>query len=66
MMRAFLPAETVDEIFGKKLFADEALLPLFKELLGMQGCKPFECVGTSEEMLVALKLANERGFQAGE
>ncbi|MDR0608367.1 MAG: hypothetical protein LBG52_08810 [Candidatus Peribacteria bacterium] len=66
MMRAFLPAETVDEIFGKKLFADEALLPLFRELLGIEGCKPFECVGTEEEMREALKLMTECGFKEGE
>jgi hypothetical protein len=60
MMRAFLPAEEVNEVFGRNLFADETLLPLFRELLGIEGCKPFECVGTNEEMAVALKLVNER------
>jgi hypothetical protein len=44
MMRAFLPAETVNDIFHKNLFTDEKLLPLFRELLGIEGCKPFECV----------------------
>jgi hypothetical protein len=59
MMRAFLPAEEVNEIFGRNLFADASLLPLFRELLGLEKCKPFECVGTSEEMLIALKLVSE-------
>jgi hypothetical protein len=59
MMRAFLSAEEVNEVFGKNLFADEMLLPLFRELLGLEKCKPFECVGTSEEMAVALKLVSE-------
>jgi hypothetical protein len=62
MMRAFLPAETVNDIFGKNLFADEALLPLFRELLGIEGCKPFECVGTDDEMREALTLVGKRGF----
>jgi hypothetical protein len=66
MMRGFLPAEVVNEIFGKNLFADEALLPLFRELLGIEGCKPFECVGTNEEMIVALQLANGFGFSEEE
>jgi hypothetical protein len=66
MMRAFLPARQVEEIFGKNLFADERLLPLFHELLGIAGCKPFECVGTNDEMVLALHLASKRGFQAGE
>jgi hypothetical protein len=30
-------------------------LSLFKELLGIQGIKPFECVGTNEEMVLAMK-----------
>lgn len=73
MLRAFLPTEVVNGIFnknpegsGQSLFADEALLPLFKELLGIEGCKPFECVGTNEEMIVALQLASGFGFSAEE
>ncbi|GHV21589.1 hypothetical protein FACS1894176_06580 [Bacteroidia bacterium] len=66
MLRAFLSAEVVNGIFNKDLFADEALLPLFRELLGIEGCKPFECVGTNEEMIVALQLASQFGFWEGE
>ena len=66
MMRTFLPAETVNDIFHKNLFTDETLLPLFRELLGIEGTKPFECVGTKEEMLEALRLINKRWFQEGE
>jgi hypothetical protein len=66
MMRAFLPAETVNDIFHKNLFTYSALLPLFRELLGLDGCKPFECVGTKEEMREALKLTSERGFAIDE
>jgi hypothetical protein len=66
MMRAFLPAETVNDIFGKNLFTDEALLPLFHELLGIEGCKPFECVGTEEEMREAFALVKKRGFLSEE
>jgi hypothetical protein len=28
---------------------------LFKELLGIQGIKPFECVGTNEEVVLAMR-----------
>jgi hypothetical protein len=62
MMRAFLSAEVVNGIFNKNLFADETLLPLFRELLGVEGCKPFECVGTNEEMILALQLVSAFGF----
>ena len=56
MMRAFLPKEEVIQIFGHDLFSDETLVPLFQELLGISGIKPFECVGTNEEMILAFRL----------
>jgi hypothetical protein len=58
---AFLPQEQLTKIFNKNLFADEALLPLYRELLDLEGFKPFECVGTPEETKAALYLAHERG-----
>jgi len=60
-LSAFLPKASVLDIFGKNLYADEALLPTFKMLLGHEGFKPFECVGTPEEMKVAMMLAHKRG-----
>lgn len=59
---AFLPKETVLEIFGKDLFADPSLHPLYRELLGLEGFKPFECVGTPEETKEAFDLAKANGF----
>lgn len=62
MLAAFLPKETVVEIFnGKNLFEYEELVPLFEELLGIRNIKPFECVGTPEETYAALMLASEQG-----
>jgi hypothetical protein len=61
LLSAFLPKQTLLEIFGKNLFDDEALLPTYRELLGLQGCKPFECVGTPDESTAALFLAEDRG-----
>ncbi len=58
---AFLPKETLLKIFGKNLFDDASLVPLYKELLGLQGIKPFECVGTPEETKEAFALAKKRG-----
>ncbi len=65
MLSAFLDKKTVVEIFGKDLYADAALLPLFKSLLGKEGFKPFECVGTPEETTVAMHKASARGDFAG-
>lgn len=56
LLRAFLGKEKVNQIFAHDLFEDEALIPLFEELLGISGIKPFECVGTNEEMILAFRL----------
>lgn len=61
LFAAFLPKEQVCAMFGKNLFADEVLLPLYQELLGLKGIKPFECVGLPEEVLVAFAEAEARG-----
>lgn len=66
MMGAFLPKEKVLTIFGKNLFADEMLLPLYRELLGLEGFKPFECVGTPEETTAAFLLAHNKGEYEGD
>ncbi len=58
---AYLPKKALTEIFGKNLFDDAALIPLYKELLGLKGFKPFECVGTPEETKEAFHLAQKRG-----
>lgn len=61
MLAAFLPKAEVVGIFGKDLFADANLLQLFRDLLGTGTCKPFECVGTADEMAVALSRAQAKG-----
>jgi hypothetical protein len=58
---AFLDKSQLLEIFKADLFSDESLLPLYRELLGLEGNKPFECVGTPEESAAAFLLAHERG-----
>lgn len=50
----FLSAEQTTAIFGRDLLDDAALLPTFLELAGLEGHKPFECVGRPEEGLAAL------------
>ncbi|MEI8230701.1 MAG: endonuclease domain-containing protein [Candidatus Peregrinibacteria bacterium] len=61
LFAAFLPKKTLVQIFGKNLFDDTSLLPLYRELLGIKGFKPFECVGTPDETSAAFLLAHERG-----
>ncbi|HEY2004656.1 MAG TPA: hypothetical protein VGH44_06100 [Candidatus Saccharimonadia bacterium] len=63
LMAAFLPSDTVIEMFGRNLFDNAALLPLYRQLWGTEGFKPFECVGTPEEAQAACYLAqNQPGF----
>ena len=59
MLRTFVWKETVNDIFNKDLFEDESLIPLFNELLGIDWIKPFECVGTNEEMVLAFWLIHQ-------
>ncbi len=61
LMAAFLDHETLQNMFGSILFDDESLRPLYRQLLGIEGTKPFECVGTPEETKAAFLLAHERG-----
>jgi len=61
LLAAYLPQQQLEEIFGNNLFADASLVPLYRQLLGLEGCKPFECVGTAEETREAFRLAHERG-----
>ncbi|MDP3988606.1 MAG: hypothetical protein Q8P80_05705 [Candidatus Levybacteria bacterium] len=60
-LSAFLTKEEVLKIFGKNLFDEEKLLGVFKELLGMEKFKPFECVGTKEETKYAMYLVSKKG-----
>lgn len=60
-LAAFLPKKEVIAIFGKNLFGDATLTPLYQQLLGWKGIKPFECVGTPDEMRRVFVLIKQRG-----
>ncbi len=60
LLAAFLPKEQVVTLQGGDVLGDPALVPLYKELLGLEGHKPFECVGTPRETAAAFHLAHER------
>ena len=62
MLAAFLPEEKVVHIFKKNLLQDEALIPMYRDLLGLGDLKPFDCVGTFDESKVALTKAKEHGW----
>jgi len=60
-LAAFLRKSEIMDIFGKNLFEEKNLLPLFEELIGVRNFKPFECVGTPEEVKEALGKILEKG-----
>lgn len=59
-MAPFMSRERVTHIFGGDLLADSSQIPGYRELLGVDGHKPFECVGEVEESVVALSLLAEQ------
>ena len=50
ILSPFLSREKLTAIFGKDLMADTSLQPILEELNGTAAVKPFECVGTVEEV----------------
>ncbi len=61
LLSAFLSREDLEKIFGQNLLDKDDLLPLFQELWGETPVKPFDCVGTPEEVVVSLAHAVESG-----
>lgn len=60
ILRPFLTQKETIEIFWKELFEDESLEKLFRELLWISWIKPFECVWTNEEVILAMKMSLEK------
>lgn len=60
MLSPFLPLTGVSRIFSKDLFSDTNLIAYLDELTGISEVKPFECVGTLDEVKAALTFAAQR------
>lgn len=54
ILSPFIHRDEMIYIFGSDLFDDKSLEKTFLELTGLSGVKPFECVGTKEEVNAAL------------
>jgi hypothetical protein len=50
----FLGNDKLKKVFGKELLDTKGLKPVFDELTGAADVKPFECVGTPDEVNAAL------------
>jgi len=54
LLSPFIPQKELHQIFGKALLNDDSLKPILNELRGKTDTKPFECVGTVEEVELSL------------
>lgn len=52
----FIDLKKLNKIFGKNMLDDKQLIPVFNELVGIADVKPFECVGTVDEINKSLIL----------
>ena len=59
IMSPFIPQEDLINIFGKDLLNDNDLQPILKQLKGETEVKPFECVGTIEEVNACLNFSQQ-------
>ncbi|MBO5854305.1 MAG: hypothetical protein J6Q61_06175 [Bacteroidales bacterium] len=55
IMSPFIPQNELADIFGNNLLEDNDLIPILKQLSGEVEVKPFECVGTVEEVNACLE-----------
>ena len=56
ILSPFIPTEKLIKLFYKDLLDDKALTRIFLDLVGLDGFKPFDCVGTKEESCEAVSL----------
>jgi hypothetical protein len=54
ILSPFIAPQTMEELYGENLFEKPSLLRTLQELCGLTSEKPFECVGTIEEVCLAL------------
>lgn len=66
MLSAFLDSNKLIEIFGENLLEKEELWDLLKELSGISENKPFECVGTREEVNQAISMMITKSLKQSE
>lgn len=56
ILSPFVDKTELNNIFGKDMLDESSLIKEFNELIGATELKPFECVGTIEEVNVALSM----------
>ena len=66
ILSPFLEPDALRAIFGEDLTDKESLLPAMRELCGLSAEKPFECIGTVEEVRAAAWMTIRRMQAAGQ
>ncbi|HBR00456.1 MULTISPECIES: hypothetical protein [unclassified Roseofilum] len=61
LMSTFDPG-AVDRVFGVNLFDDPDLLPIFRQMIGLEEHTPFECIGEIDESRLAMKQCLKKGL----
>ena len=64
ILSPFIEPTRLNQIFGKTMLDDLTLQHEFRQLLGEEDTKPFECVGTVSEVRQALAMAIDRWYKA--
>lgn len=60
ILSPFIDKDVLNSVFGKDMLDDSSLLKEFRELTGEAEVKPFECVGTIDEVNAALSLRSKK------
>lgn len=60
ILSPFLSQERLTEIFGADMMNDMTMLEIMKQLIGLSPEKPFECVGSRDEINTAICLTIEK------
>lgn len=66
ILSPFLKTEEMVSIFGENLLEKEELKPVFEQLIGISPEKPFECVGSRDEVNTAIGMTITNLENSGE
>lgn len=66
ILSPFIVLDRLTQIFGTDMLNQENLLPIFDQLIGAAPEKPFECVGTCDEVNTAICMVIHRSIEKGE
>lgn len=66
ILSPFLCFSELEDIFGRDMLGDEKMTDYFFELIGQSEHKPFECVGSIDEVNLAVSLAIRNAENNGE